>query len=155
MLISHDELGEVQDSIESRQVAKQEQPPVCSIEVIVDRSRESLARDDDFRIAPIANFQDNCFRAGKNVRVRKLNNSQRPCGKHVARKGRVGSRSGDGNKITARVFNVRLDPGELARITGEGRIHVRFKITEHGKRTFVIDARVNLRIRRRRFKSCR
>src|SRR5438067_5370006 len=140
MLVSDDNLHEVQDAIKRRDVTEQEQPSVCSVEVIVDRSRESLTRDDDFRVTPIANFQHDGFGPGKNVSVRELNDAQSPGGEYIAREGRVGSRSGHSNKIPARVFDVRFDTGKLAIIPGQRRIHVRLKITEHGKRAFVIDA---------------
>src|SRR6266478_8839777 len=146
MLVGDDDLHEVQDAIESRDVTKQEQPSVCTIEVIVDRSGESFAGDDYFRVAPVANFQHDGFRPGKNISVRKLDNSQRPGGKNVTSKRRVGSRASDGDKITARVFDVRLDARKLARIPGQRRIHVSFKIPEHGKRAFVIDARIDFRV---------
>src|SRR2546423_15213581 len=109
MLVGDDDLHEIQDAIESRDVTKQKQPSVCTVEVIVDRSGESFARDDYFRVAPVANFQHYGFRPGKNISVRKLNNSQSPGGKNVASKRRDGSRPTDRDNITARGFDVRLD----------------------------------------------
>ena len=94
MFVSHDDLRQVQHVIESRDVAEEEQLTRNWVEVVIHRACQSFSRNNNFRIAAIAHFQNDVFGAWQNLAICKLHNSQRSSREHVSCECSVRTRAG-------------------------------------------------------------
>src|SRR5436853_7760124 len=93
MFIGDDDLHEVESVVERRDGAQHEEDARGRVEIIVNRANQSLARENDLWVTPVAHFECDCLRAGQYVAVRQLNQTEPAGGEYVARESRVGMRA--------------------------------------------------------------
>ena len=156
MLVGDDDLHQIERVIKRRNIAQEKQFATDGIEIVINRTAECITAQDDFGIATVAHFERDGLRSRKNLRVRKLHQTQGTCGKYVARKGRVGTRARERNVIAAGVFEMDFDARQLACVARQGEVvHLRIVVAEHRVGTFVIHARIKLGVTLRGLKACR